>query len=101
MSSRTDLQTELETILGSENVYFQPPPSVMMKYPAIVYSLNRPATRHANNGLYYLKDSYEIVYIDKKEDIDMVHDLLKLPYCSYGRHYISDGMIHNTFTIYY
>ena len=40
MASRLDLQTFLEEILESRNVYFQPPESVKMKYPAIVYALD-------------------------------------------------------------
>ena len=38
MASRLELQTKFENILGSRNVYFQPPASVQMRYPAIVYS---------------------------------------------------------------
>ena len=34
---RNDLQKLLVEVLGSKNVYFQPPESVKMKYPAIVY----------------------------------------------------------------
>lgn len=40
MASRLNLQTFLEEILESRNVYFQPPESVKMKYPAIVYALD-------------------------------------------------------------
>ena len=40
MASRLDLQTFLEELLESKNVYFQPPESVKMKYPAIVYALD-------------------------------------------------------------
>ena len=49
MSRRTELQTLLEEILGSKNVYFQPPDTVSMKYPAIVYSLNRIDKKAAND----------------------------------------------------
>ena len=35
--TRLELQSVLEQTLGSRNVYFQPPASVKMKYPAIVY----------------------------------------------------------------
>lgn len=38
--SRIDLQYLLENILGSRHVYFQPPETVKMNYPAIVYSLD-------------------------------------------------------------
>ena len=37
MKTRYELHEFLCEILGSRNVYFQPPESVKMKYPAIVY----------------------------------------------------------------
>ena len=40
MRNRLDLQKIFEDILGSKNVYFQPPESLKMKYPAIRYSLD-------------------------------------------------------------
>ena len=39
MANRLDLQALLEDLLGSRNVYYQPPESVKMNYPAIVYAL--------------------------------------------------------------
>ena len=38
MANRLDLQALLEDLLGSRNVYYQPPESVKMNYPAIVYA---------------------------------------------------------------
>ena len=38
MDDRLILNTLFENILKSKNVYFQPPASVQMRYPAIVYS---------------------------------------------------------------
>ena len=52
MPSRLNLQTTLETILGSRNVYFQPPESVKLKYPAIVYSRNDIMNQFADDGVY-------------------------------------------------
>ena len=44
MAPRLDLQKLLVELLGSDNVYFQPPPSVQMNYPAIVYKLDDEKT---------------------------------------------------------
>lgn len=38
--SRIDFQHLLEEILGSPHVYFQPPATVKLEYPAIIYSLD-------------------------------------------------------------
>ena len=37
MDKRQTLQSELEAILGSRNVYYQPPANLKMQYPAIRY----------------------------------------------------------------
>ena len=41
LNDRLALHELLCEKLGSRNVYFQPPESIKMKYPAIVYSRNR------------------------------------------------------------
>ena len=101
MSDRLNLQTELETILGSRNVYFQPPSSVRMQYPAIVYSQKDIEKRSANDGVYQKLPSYEVILIDKNPDSKFVDKILELPYCSFDRHYESDNLNHDVFTLYY
>lgn len=101
MSDRLNLQTELETILGSRNVYFQPPSSVRMQYPAIVYSRKDIEKRSANDGVYQKLPSYEVILIDKNPDSKFVDEILEFPYCSFDRHYESDNLNHDVFTLYY
>lgn len=38
MANRLNLHEEFATLLGSNNVYFQPPESVKLNYPCIKYS---------------------------------------------------------------
>ena len=100
MSNRLDLQAKFEEILGSRNVYYQPPASVKMQYPAIVYRRKDVDTRFANNVVYMQSSSYEVVLIDKNPDSEFVDKILRLPYCSYDRHYAADNLNHDVFTIY-
>ena len=101
MSSRLDLHTILCEILGSRNVYFQPPSSVRMQYPAIVYSRKDIEKRSANDGAYRKLPSYEVILVDKNPDSPFVEKILDLPYCSFDRHYESDNLNHDVFTIYH
>lgn len=101
MSSRLDLHTILEKILGSRNVYFQPPSSVRMQYPAIVYSRKDIERRSADDGVYRKLPSYELVLVDKNPDSKFVEKILDLPYCSFDRHYESDNLNHDVFTLYF
>lgn len=101
MKTRLDLQSELEALLGSTNVYYQPPASVRMSYPAIVYSKSRIETDKANNSTYAKRIRYDITVIDKRPDNPVIDKLLELPYCSFDRHYTSDNLNHDTLTLYY
>ena len=101
MGSRIDLQTLLETLLGSENVYYDPPTSLSMKYPAIRYSKSDIDTVYANNSTYKSMKRYEIIVIDKKADNPVIEKLLNLPYCSFDRHYKSDNLNHDVLILYY
>ena len=54
MGTRIELQLKLEEILGSRHVYFQPPASIKMTYPAIVYELDfvqGPKAEAASHGV--------------------------------------------------
>ena len=101
MSSRADLQSKLEELLGTRNVYYQPPPTVNMQYPAIVYSRKRIKSIFANNKKYSKMNSYEIIVIDKRPDNPVIDALLELPYSSYDRHYDGDNLNHDVITLYF
>lgn len=98
--NRLYLQAIFEEILSTRNVYFQPPASVQMNYPAIVYSLSNIQSNFANNGAYMTTPSYEVILIDKDPDSKYVEALLRLPYCRFDRHYKADNLNHYVFTIY-
>lgn len=101
MGNRLDLQALLEELLGSENVYYQPPASVRMSYPAIVYSRKTIDNTSANNAAYMQSSSYEITVIDKNPDSEFVTKVSKLPLCRHDRQFISDNLYHDAFTLYY
>ena len=101
MPSRLELQTTLEEILGSRNVYFQPPSSVRMQYPAIIYSRKDIEKRPADDITYRKLPSYEVILIDKNPDSKYVEKIFDLPYCSFDRHYESDNLNHDVFTLYF
>lgn len=101
MSDRLDLQAKFEEILGSRNVYFQPPASVSMRYPAIKYDFTDLKTKSANNSsMYIMSTGYECVLIMKEPDTEYLKEIFKIPYCRFGRYYKADNLHHYTFTIY-
>lgn len=101
MERRVELHNLLKTLLGSDNVYYQPPESELMKYPAIRYSRKKPDRKFANNAAYISKDCYELIVIDYEPDNPVIDKLLALPYCSYDRPYPSNNLNHDVLTLYY
>lgn len=101
MATRIDLQNVLEELLGSRNVYYQPPESLKMNYPAIVYARKTIDNSYANNSVYKQNYAYEITVIDKNPDSEIVNKVSKLPTCRFDRHFKSDNLNHDVFTLYY
>lgn len=101
MGSRLELQTLLENILGSRNVYFQPPASVQMNYDAIVYYRSDILNAFADDSVYKQDLAYEVVVIYEDPDSDLPLKISKLPKCRFERHYTADNLNHDLFTLYY
>lgn len=101
MANRLDLQAELEELLGSRNVYFQPPASVRINYPAIVYTRSDIDNTFADDSVYMQSHFYEVTVIDEDPDSKIVEAISKLPTCRFSRHFTSENLNHDTFIIYY
>lgn len=99
MADRLSLQRTLEELLGSPNVYYQPPASLVMKYPAIRYSKKSIDCEHANNKPYLRGNTYEIIVIDDKPDNSVINKLLELPYCSFVTHYVANNLNHDVLNL--
>lgn len=98
---RLQLDAILRVALGSSNVYFQPPTSVKMSYPAIVYSLANINNDFANDGVYLSLTRYSVTLIVKDPDSELIGTIAALPNCQFDRCYTSDNLNHYVFTIYY
>lgn len=101
MGRRLKLQTILEKVLGSRNVYFQPPATIQMKYPCIVYELSSMDIRHANDDPYIHRRRYKITVVDRNPDSDIPNRISMLRTVSFDRHYTQDNLHHFVFNLYY
>ncbi len=101
MKSRLELQSKLEEVLGSQNVYYQEPPNTGMKYPCIVYSFVKPKVDHADNTSYILSGRWEIHHMYKKPTSDLLNTMLFMaPYVTHDRRLKHDGVYNDYYTIY-
>lgn len=102
MGSRLELQSKLEILLGTENVYFQPPATVRLVYPCIIYNRSNIKVEHADNMPYTMKKRYTVTVIDRNPDSVIGESILQtLPLCNYDRAYAADNLNHDVLTVYY
>ena len=100
-SQRLLFHNALTALLGSSNVYFQPPPDRQMQYPCIVYERDNQSVKRANNSAYNLKPRYQVTYIDQNPDGDPIDALAVFPLSAFSRHFVTSGLNHDVFSIYY
>lgn len=103
---RLELDQKLRDILtktnGKAKIYFQPPESVKITYPCIVYQKDTGDHDYADNGVYRFTQAYQITYIDKNPDNDVVNEILdSFQYVKYGRHFVADNLNHDVVIIYF
>lgn len=101
MDRRPELGKIFREILGTGNVYFQPPGNVRMSYPAIKYQRIEMEFKHADDGVYNLRVRYMVTVIDSDPDSEIVKRISMLPLCRFERHYVQDNLNHDVFEIYY
>lgn len=100
MNDRLELHEFLCQILGSRNVYFQPPESVKMEYPAIVYRRNRIENTSADNIIYKQDVSYTITVIDRDPDSEIVERVSQIPRIIYDRSYVTNNLNHDVYILF-
>lgn len=99
MDNRPNLQTLLKQFCN--NVYFQPPESLKLIYPAIVFKRSDIRNTFADDEVYKQSIFYELTVIDKNPDSEIANKVSKLPGIRFNRHFQSDNLNHDVFTIYY
>lgn len=103
MRTWSELQEMLQSILGNDGkAYFQPPENLKLKYPCIVFERTNALINYADNNPYQITKRYTITLITKSADNDEYLDkLLQLPMCTFDRQFITDGLVHDVFNMYF
>ncbi len=101
MAQRLELQALLVNLLGSNNVYFQPPPTVKMNYPCIIYTRDFIDIDFADNKPYKHKKRYQVMVVDPNPDSDIHERVAALPMCAYDRFYTADNLNHDVYNLFF
>ena len=98
---RYELNSLLKEILGSDNVYYQPPENLKLNFPCIIYELNGKEVRFADNDKYTSMRRYSVTIVDKNPDSEIPERLEQLPLTRFNRRYVADNIYHCTYSLYY
>jgi hypothetical protein len=101
MALRLDLQARLEAILGTGNVYFQPPTNVKIQYPCIVYKRSDADVAFADNQTYRRGWRYQVTVIDSNPDSLVPDRILDELRPNFNRHYTAGNLNHDVFDLYF
>ena len=95
------MQALLEGVLGSTNVYFQPPENLRMQYPCFVYQRDSAITEFAGNKPYNYRQRYQLTLISRDPDDEALEKVVALPMCTFNRFFAADNLNHDVFELYF
>lgn len=82
-------------------VYYQPPSTIRMQYPCIVYERSKIEGTHANNQVYKTDIQYTVTVIYTDPDDFLPVAVSKIPTARHSGHFVTDNLYHDVFTIYF
>lgn len=100
MNSRLELHNKLLTFCP--NVYFQPPSSITMVYPCIVYTKISKLKLYGSDVAHVTKQEYRLTIMDKNPDSlisDQIQDSLE--YCTEYQRLTVTNINHTFLTLFY
>jgi hypothetical protein len=104
MGRRPELHQKLKKLFeysAKPHVYYQPPESVKLDYPCIVYKLTGLPNKHADNLPYFEHREYELTVIDSDPESILRENVAKLKWCRFKRAFVSDNLNHFVFDLNY
>lgn len=96
---RLELQSVLEALC--DNVYFQPPDDLAIKYPCIVYQRYIGKTQFADNVPYAYDERYQVTVMDADPDSLIPAKVAALPRCIKNRFFVVGNLNHDVFNLYF
>lgn len=100
MATFKEARAILSKIVGHDRVYFQPPESIKMAYPAVVFHLSDLAATRGSNTVFSMRDRYTVTVMDKQPFPEYLYDLQRVPYTSLDTTYRVNGLNHFVYTMY-
>lgn len=101
MEKRLKLSEKLHELLNSDEVHFQPPESIKLHYPCIIYDFDGYQQTQADNGRYVIREKYMVTHIYRDPEESIRRGFLNsFLFVSHNRHFIADNLYHDVFIVY-
>ncbi len=98
--TRLSLHKTLLDILGSEiSLYYQPPESIKLKYPCVIYNLNNEDILYSDDVAYFKVYGFSCILIDYDPASEYFDKLNSIEYSHFDRFYIADNLNHWSFDL--
>lgn len=103
MEARLELNEILRKLMLEFNgwVYYQPPESIRLQYPCIIYNIDSKDIRPADNRPYMKKSCYQVMIIDEDPDSKIPEKVEELPFVRWSNHFTQDDLHHFVYKLYY
>lgn len=98
---RIELQNLLRDILGSDQVYFQPPENIKMQFPCIIYKRDYVDSVYAGNNPYRNVKRYLVTVVDRNPDSPIPDKIAALPMTRFNRFYTADDLNHDVYNLFF
>lgn len=98
---RLELHQKLVSLLGSTNVYHQPPENLALRFPAIIYERVDYDVIHADDIPYHVTREWQITVVSQEPSNPVVDALMEWPTAAFKTSYVVDRMRHDVVNIYY
>lgn len=82
-------------------VYFEPDVNIKLEYPCILYSRDQAKNHHADNTVYRHTKRYMVTIIDEDPDSAIADQVSALPMCIFSRHFATNGLNHDIYSLYF
>lgn len=99
--SPQELQTVLSSIPDVEAAYMQPPSNVKLPEPYLVYEIDDDFVAHADNVAFVSFNRYSVTLVTRAPDDPIFERLRALPHTKFNRHFVSAGLHHYVFQLYF
>lgn len=109
MGRRQLLQNLLKTLMAPPTegdpprgkVYYQPETNTNIDYPCIIYAQDQARTEFADNRPYSHTKRYQVEVIDGDPDSDIHDKVAALPMSTFQRRFVSAGLYHTIYSLYF